>query len=150
MIATGQSIARAMKITGTGPLQSPAPVRRKDRGGRTGATAFTSELASEAPVHSPAAIGEVGTVNTLLTVQEVADPTADRRRAVRRGEDMLERLDELRHGLLCGTFPKEKLDSLLVVVRRQHDRVADPRLREVLREIELRAAVELAKLGRLD
>lgn len=139
-----------MKIVGTGTLQSPTPIRRKDRGERGGRTAFASELATDGPVHGVAAVTEVGGVNTLLTIQEVADPTAERRRAVRRGEDMLERLDELRHGLLAGTLPREKLDSLLALVRRHHDRVADPRLREVLREIEVRAAVELAKLGRME
>lgn len=139
-----------MKIVGTGTLQPPSPIRRKERGEGRGATAFASELASDAPVHSTTAIADVGGVNTLLTIQEVADPTAERRRAVRRGQDMLEQLDELRHGLLVGTFPSEKLDSLLALVRRHHDRVVDPRLREVLCEIEVRAAVELAKLGRME
>lgn len=131
-------------------MQSSTPVRRKERTGRSGASAFVADLADDAPVKSSGAITDLGGVSNLLSIQEVADPTAERRRAVRRGEDMLERLDELRHGLLMGSFPSEKLDSLLVLVRRHHDRVIDPRLREVLREIEVRAAVELAKLGRLD
>jgi len=139
-----------MKITGTGSLQSSAPIRRKGPADRAGASSFVGELTDDAPVHSTAAIADVGGINTLLTIQEVTDPTAERKRAVRRGQDMLERLDELRHGLLMGSIPSEKLDSLLATVRRQHDRVADPRLREVLREIEVRAAVELAKLGRME
>ena len=43
----------------------------------------------------------------------------------------------------------DKLDDLLRVMRIQHDRAVDPQLRDVLREIELRASVELAKLRRL-
>lgn len=87
-----------------------------------------------------------GAVSALLSVQEIGDFSDERRRAVRHGEDILERLDELRHGLLIGAFPKDKLDQLLAVVRRQHDRMNDPQLKEVLEEIELRAMVELAKL----
>jgi hypothetical protein len=139
-----------MKITGTGSLQSSAPIRRKGTVGRSGATSFAGELTDDSPVQGSSGLGDVGGVSTLLTVQEIGDPIAERKRAVRRGQDMLDRLDELRHGLLMGSFPAEKLDSLLATVRRQHDRVADPRLREVLREIELRAAVELAKLGRME
>lgn len=139
-----------MKITGTGSLQSSAPVRRKGPADRSGATSFTSELTDDSPVHGASPLGDVGGISTLLTIQEVGDPIAERKRAVRRGQDMLERLDELRHGLLTGSYPAEKLDSLLATVRLQHDRVTDPRLREVLREIEVRAAVELAKLGRME
>lgn len=138
-----------MKITGTGSLQAQAPIRRRERSGQAGGSAFVPDLAEDAPVKSAGALADVGGISTLLTIQEVADPTAERRRAVRRGEDMLKRLDELRHGLLAGSYPRERLDSLLVLVRRQHDQVADPRLREILGEIEVRAAVELAKLGRL-
>ena len=138
-----------MKITNTGSLQAPSPIRRKPAAGRTGTTGFASELDSDAPVQGPAGPSELAGVASLLALQEVGDPTAERRRAVRRGEDMLERLDELRHGLLTGSLPVEKLDSLLGLVRRHQDRVVDPRLREVLREIEVRAAVELAKLGRM-
>jgi hypothetical protein len=139
-----------MKITGTGSLQPSDSIRRKGTVGRSSATSFAGELTDETPVQGASGLGDVGGVSSLLTIQEIGDPIAERKRAVRRGQDMLDRLDELRHGLLMGSFPAEKLDSLLATVQRQHDRVADPRLREVLREIELRAAVELAKLGRME
>ena len=78
----------------------------------------------------------------------MGDPLDGRRRAVKRGEDILERRDELRHGLLIGAFPPAKLDNLLGVIRQQQTNVTDPHLREILSEIEVRAAVELAKLGK--
>lgn len=86
-------------------------------------------------------------VNALLMVQEVGDTGEQKRRAIQRGEDILERLDDLRHGLLVGAFPKEKLNHLLKTIRRQHEQFRDPKLQEILQEIELRAMVELAKLG---
>lgn len=62
---------------------------------------------------------------------------------------MLDLLDDVRHGLLRGAIPVSKLESLLTAVRNQRDHVDDPRLAEILDEIEVRAAVELAKLDRL-
>ncbi len=67
---------------------------------------------------------------------------------LRRGEDILDRLDELRHALLMGVVPKERLIQLAQMVPRP----ARPGRRSapgcVLDEIELRAEVELAKLSR--
>ena len=62
---------------------------------------------------------------------------------------MLDHLDAIRHGLLLGSIPRDKLNGLLAVVRERRDDVGDPRLAAVLDEIELRAAVELAKLDQL-
>ena len=64
-----------------------------------------------------------------------------------RAEDMLDHLDDIRLGLLMGAIPISKLTSLVQVVKDQRDQVDDPRLASVLDEIEVRAAVELAKLG---
>ena len=134
-----------MKITGNGPVRTTA-VQRQKRSGKTSAAGFGSELREDIGVRSAGGSAAAGAVSALLSVQEIGDFSDERRRAVRHGEDILERLDELRHGLLIGAFPKDKLDQLLAVVRRQHDRMNDPQLKEVLEEIELRAMVELAKL----
>lgn len=137
-----------MKITGGGPLRT-APIRRQGRAGKSAAAGFSGELRDEA-VRSASGGGTVNSVSALLTVQEIGEPGEENRRAVQRGEDILQRLDELRYGLLIGAFPKEKLDQLLKTVRRQHDRFHDARLHEILQEIELRAMVELAKLGHVE
>jgi len=60
---------------------------------------------------------------------------------------MLDILDEIKLSLLMGQLPKAKLSRLLSVVERQNGTFNDPRLGEVLAEIELRARVELAKFG---
>jgi len=135
-----------MKITGNGPIRTVAP-RRTERSGKTAATGFSKELQEDTGAGGVGRSSDVGAVSALLAVQEIGDFGEERRRAFQRGEDILERLDELRHGLLIGAFPKERLNRLLETVRRQHERFRDPKLREVLQEIELRAMVELAKLG---
>jgi hypothetical protein len=66
---------------------------------------------------------------------------------VQRGNDLLDRLDEIRHGLLLGAIPIERLKALAVMLRAERARAADPRRAAVVDEIELRCAVELAKLG---
>jgi len=49
---------------------------------------------------------------------------------------------------LIGAFSPVKLDNFLVMVRWQQSNVTDLNLREILTKIEVRAAVELAKLGK--
>ena len=60
---------------------------------------------------------------------------------------MLDRLDDIRLGLLTGTVSKERLTELSRMARVRRGETDDPRLVEVLDEIELRAEVELAKLS---
>ena len=64
------------------------------------------------------------------------------------GEDLLDELDQIRIGLLTGSLPRATLERLAARVEAKRHRVDDPSLIQILDEIELRAAVELAKLGR--
>jgi hypothetical protein len=134
-----------MKITGTGPVRT-TPARRKDGASRADRGAFAAELGASGRPSPPVAARPVETLDALLSVQEIPDATDPGRRAVRKGEDLLDRLDELRHALLVGSLPRHQLDQLARLVRGRRDKVADPRLAEVLDEIELRCRVELAKL----
>ncbi len=90
----------------------------------------------------------VAAVDGLLSLQEVPDASARRRRAIKRGEDLLDVLDDIKLGLLAGMIPLPKVRQLIVTVENQRDEVSDPDLARVLDEIELRARVELAKLGK--
>ena len=90
--------------------------------------------------------GSAVSVNPLLAAQEVTDATDETKRARAHGEAVLDRLDELRHGLLMGHIPKERLEELTRLVRQRRLKVEDARLKEILDHIELRAEVELAKL----
>ncbi len=139
-------MGKTMKIPGTGPVQTTTVRRRGQSPQSSGA--FAGELATDNSVKEAAPASEVASSGTLLSVQEVGDSLDGRRRAVKRGEDILDRLDELRHGLLIGAFSAAKLDNLLGMIRRQQSNVTDPKLREILNDIEVRAAVELAKLGK--
>ncbi|MGA8077762.1 MAG: flagellar assembly protein FliX, partial [Xanthobacteraceae bacterium] len=83
----------------------------------------------------------------LLALQGVEDPTERRRRAVKHGRRALDALDELKLGLLAGTLDQATMLRLKSVTSDLQDGSGDGRLDQVLAEIDLRVAVELAKAG---
>jgi hypothetical protein len=70
---------------------------------------------------------------------------AGRRRAIARGEELLDQLEDIRHELLAGTLSKGRLIDLRRIIENKRDQVDDPQLTDILDWIDLRAAVELAK-----
>ncbi len=94
-------------------------------------------------------------VGGLLAAQSVGDDAGaappdykERQRRAQRGADILDRLEDVRRGLLLGAVPKDKLADLARTVREKRERGADPVVSRLLDEIELRAEIELAKLSR--
>ena len=92
-------------------------------------------------------------VGGLLAAQSVDEDDAapdfkERQRRAGRGAELLDRLEDVRRGLLAGAVPKDKLAELARIVREKRERGADPVISRLLDEIELRAEVELAKLAR--
>jgi hypothetical protein len=137
-----------MRIEWTPPLR-PASQRRDERG-TVGDRAFTTSLGTEpaAKVAAPAAAATTA-IEGLLALQEISDEAGGRRRAVARGDKLLDALDGLRHALLAGALPRSRIEELGRLAAEAVPLTHDPRLAEILAEIELRAAVELAKLGDL-
>ena len=139
-----------MKVTGPGPIRSDA-VRRARKTETKRTEGFSKHLRSEeeGPLAPVASAGPLAPVDALIALQEVHDDTTGRGRAVVRGFSMLDLLDEIRHGLLTGSIPRDRLQALLEAVRNRGENFDDPRLAQLVDEIELRASVELAKLGQL-
>lgn len=132
-----------MKIDPTAP-RSSSSVRRGGSAGSVGG--FAKVLGESAPATAAASTGPIGSISAVLSLQEVDDPLVGRSRARKRGELMLDRLEEIRMGLLLGSIPRHKLEELSTMVYLARERCDDERLNAVLDDIELRAAVELAKL----
>jgi hypothetical protein len=149
-----------MKVSGVGGTKAALPTRKMSAAQAKSGDEFAKHLldavdgveesqAIEAPV-------PVASVDSLLAVQEATDSTDQearrraRRRLYERGESILDHLDELRHGLLLGSIPKERIIELARLVRAKRDKVDDPLLAQALDEIELRAEVELAKMTHRD
>ncbi len=137
-----------MKVARTG-VRNLGSIRRRKQSTGASEGGFASELAAGA---EPAAGGAsaVNVLDGVLAVQEVGEKGQGRRDARARGEDVLQRLEQIRLGLLAGRIPEHQLNQLVQVLRGQRAQFNDPKLSEIIDEIELRAAVELAKLGRYE
>ncbi len=141
-----------MRIYGTGN-SSPSATRKSDKKSNKGdVSAFASAVsqpqsgASETP--QAAATGIVASVDALLSLQEVPDGAGARSKGLARAHDMLNLLEDVRKGLLLGSIPRARLERLADLINRGKGEFADPALADILSDIELRAAVELAKLNR--
>ena len=88
-----------------------------------------------------------GSIDALLALQGVEDPTERRKRSVQRGRGALDVLDELKIGLLSGNFDASTVTRLRDAASNLKSSSGDPGLDAVLSEIELRVEVELAKAG---
>ena len=138
-----------MEIKGTSNVDR-AVARRATKGVGTSESAFTVAGPGDARAQVVAGPGPIAALDSILTLQEMEDPTDGRSKGLKHGEQLLDMLDQVRDGLLVGGIPRTTLNRLANAVTRRRDSFADPGLQGVLDEIELRAHVELAKLEMLD
>jgi hypothetical protein len=136
------------KIEGTGPIRAPQQIRRATKSGGASSTSFAKELDETGDSSASQGISGTAAVTGVLGVQEIDDALAQASRGKMRAMDILDRLDDLRVELLTGVLSREKLVQLTRIVGARRAQVTDPRLAEVLDEIDLRAQVELAKYDR--
>lgn len=127
---------------GTALATAPASARRAASG-----TFTVSE--QETPRNSAAAgsLRAISTLDALIALQGVEDPTERKKRAVAKGRNALDVLDKLKVSLLDGSVDQSTLARLKVASEGLTDESGDPGLDQVLGEIDLRVAVELAKAG---
>jgi hypothetical protein len=137
------------KVGYTRPVTNARPVKRTAAASAPGfaeALARAEGVGAAEGVEATGGIGSIGNVGGLLGAQEVDERQARRHRAVKRGRLTLDALSNLRDSLLMGALPLttiRQLEQLIASERAEND---DPVLAGILDEIEVRAAVELAKL----
>ena len=131
--------------SGAGSLRQ---VRTAQGGGQGFAPAAAEEAGAGEEARRLESLEGVITMSALLALQGVDDPLQKRRRMVGRAGRILDLLDELKLGLIEGKASSGTLDRLVIAVREERASTEDPMLDAVLDQIETRAAVELAKLGR--
>lgn len=140
-----------MKVDGPGNIRGQAPTRRAGKAEGAGGAAFAKQLKGTdgaAPASGVSAAAGVHAVSGILAAQEVDDAAARASRGKKRAQDMLDKLDDIRHGLLSGELSADKLVDLSRLVQSRKVAVDDPGLAQLLDEIDLRAQVELAKFQR--
>jgi hypothetical protein len=134
-----------MRIQGTAAALSPttSPTAKRAASGTFSLEGDTAARGTTAA----SGTRSIGGIDALLALQSVEDPGERRRKAVRRGRSALDALDALKLGLLSGTYDTSALARLKSAAASLAEPSGDPALDAVLAEIELRAQVELAKIG---
>ncbi len=101
--------------------------------------------AAAGPAQASAAFGAFG-VDALLAIQAEEDVlTGRRRRQIKRSNDILDALDDIKVSVLSGDIDDEALLRLRGLIALHREDTEDQKLQGVLNEIETRAFVELAK-----
>lgn len=138
-----------MKVTGFDPLK-PAGATTKKGGASSVSGGFSSLLGlsdTEEVVATPLSnIAAPTSVTNLLSLQEVSEEEVKRKKLVQQGQNMVEVLERLRRQLLSGAISPETMQDLARNLKTQKQVVTDPGLMTLIADIELRVAVELAKL----
>jgi hypothetical protein len=131
-----------MKVSGSPPLgatsaATPRPARDTEGG-----------FAPSAAAERASGLAATTSLDLLLALQETLTPQEKRRRATKRGHGILDALDALKLAALdADGIESGVLQRLQEAVRTARDETEDPALEDVLDQIEVRAAVELAKRG---
>lgn len=130
------------------PGRNVGPSNSAAKAGKAAAPGFAP--ATDAPQRAAAAspTGAVTSLDAILALQGAEDPALRRSRQRRRGEEALDALEELEKGLLLGRAPGA-LKSRLEALRGRSEKTGDEGLDAVLQEIDVRLAVEAAKLERI-
>lgn len=132
-----------------------SPIRGTDKTGKKKSSSnssvdFTEFLSGSEETSDTSGTAPVAAPNNFLFLQEISDEDAAKQQAFKQGKDMIAALEDLHRNLLLGTVPTQALQRIQALVDRQRQSngaFIPPELADLLNEIELRAAVELAKLG---
>ena len=127
---------------GTALAAAPATARRT-----TGGSFSVSEQDTPRQSASTTSLRAISSLDALIALQGVEDPTERRKRAVAKGRNALDVLEKLKLGLLDGDLDPSTLARLKVAADGLTEESGDPGLDQVMGEIGLRVAVELAKAG---
>lgn len=125
----------------TGPSAAP----RRSEAAQAFALASPAATATSAAATPSASLAGL---DAILTLQSNTDtPEERRRRSTRRGNDLLDGLDRLKASLVMGRVSPRDLQAIAARLNERAGTSGDPRLDGLIAEIELRAAVELAKVS---
>lgn len=137
MKITGSPIGGPQRIGGAAPGVAKPGGFAVSKGGSAKGSAATARAGATAGV---------GSLDALLALQELDGPLERRKRSVRRAGRILDELDGMKLALLGDEAAAPgALAKLQKAVGDERARTDDPGLEGVLDEIEVRAAVELAK-----
>ena len=125
---------------------SLAGVKRSSGSRGVASSDFDSLLISEQKIDAVAATNRISSVDAVVALQEITGDNTNERGAKNRANLILDKLEDIRMGLLMGQIPKSNLEELSKILILARENSIDPSLLEIIGDIELRAKIELAKL----
>jgi|GEM_PF-6244676 len=124
---------------------SSSKIRSTKKQPKAGEAGFSVDTAEEENSTIPVKSANIG---SLWQLQAYDDKSLDLEIMQNKGNALLEELRKLRMGLLSEELDQENLESLSVTLDNAKIDFKYPELQEILDEIRLRAAVELAKFSK--
>jgi hypothetical protein len=137
-----------MRINNTPPVKPTEKAGKKKSSSSSSGVDFSGFLGEADETHETQQAQANQGVNSFLFLQEISDEEVSRQKGLQQGKNVLQALEQLHRDLLIGDIPEATLHKLESVVSKSRENFTDPRLSQLLDEIELRAAVELAKMQR--
>ena len=125
---------------------SLSKVKKTSTGGNF--SAYLQDIMQTSAEESISGASPLSAADAIFAAQMVGEEEEKeiRKKQIQRGQTLLEKLEEIRDGLLRGYLPKEKLIEASRLVRANKMEAQDEKLNELISEIELRVEVELVKL----
>lgn len=139
-----------MRIENTNSLSRLRAPKGAAKASSSSATFSISEEVGEAGEAAAAApASNVAHLDVLLALQGVDGEEEGRKRTVEQGFDLLDRLEEMQLSLLTGRLSGAQVTRISQKISNL-GRTGDETLDSIISDIDMRARVELAKLGVFD
>ena len=113
---------------------------------KSGEMPFTAVLDGEIKTERPSPSVKVATLDAIVPIDSATIEEQHKNLAKGRAVFILARLEDIRQGLLLGAISQSGLQELARTIREARGETLDPKMSDILDDIELRAKIELAKL----
>lgn len=141
-----------MKVTKTGGAKEASSSRKAAKPSADDGAFVEALRGASGPEAAEVAqpTGGVGSVSGIFAVEQAQDATDHRSRGLMMeyGNDLIDQLDRIRMGLVTGGISKDRLQDIARRLRERKITSDDPRLNDLIQDVELRVEVEIAKLTR--
>ena len=113
---------------------------------KSGEMPFTAVLDGEIKTERPSPNVKVAALDAIVPIDSAAVEEQHKNLAKGRAVFILDRLEDIRQGLLLGAISQAGLQELARTISEARGEALDPKMSDILDDIELRAKIELAKL----
>lgn len=135
-----------MKISGPGAVSNVSKTKGAGKSGGDGSfSKMLDSVGEEKEISGTGGIGKINAVNFINSVD--SDGKGRRRELVEDADELLDELLKIRDAMLGGTLSAHGLRAVQARLEKFEANCDDLHLNEIIEEIKIRAAVELAKLG---